>query len=128
MTRAAFKLTSFVVIGTDCICSCNSHYHPITTTTAIVRPVQRVSEHFQIRYIMFLSHFNSISIVQWLSVLLIKGNNSIQRELLLDLRGQYRNKQTLKSLISKSLQRLSTQNQTKREMLWYKRLKRLQKE
>ena len=28
-----FKLTALVVIGTDCICSCKSNYHIITTTT-----------------------------------------------------------------------------------------------
>jgi homoserine acetyltransferase len=31
---AKFDLTTFVVIGTDCIGSCNSNYHTITTTTA----------------------------------------------------------------------------------------------
>ena len=29
-----FELTTFVVIGTDCTCSCKSNYHTITTTTA----------------------------------------------------------------------------------------------
>jgi hypothetical protein len=29
-----FELTTSVVIGTDCICSCKSNYHTITTTTA----------------------------------------------------------------------------------------------
>ena len=28
-----FELTKSVVIGTDCICSCKSNYHTITTTT-----------------------------------------------------------------------------------------------
>ena len=27
-----FKLATLVVIGTDCICSCKSNYHAITTT------------------------------------------------------------------------------------------------
>ena len=31
---AAFELTTSVVIGTDCIGSCKSNYHIITTTTA----------------------------------------------------------------------------------------------
>ena len=31
---AVFKLTTSVVIGTDCIGSCKSNYHTITTTTA----------------------------------------------------------------------------------------------
>jgi len=30
---AGFKLTTLVVIGTDCIGSCKSNYHPITTMT-----------------------------------------------------------------------------------------------
>ena len=32
-TWAGFELTTLVVIGTDCICSFNSNYHTITTTT-----------------------------------------------------------------------------------------------
>jgi hypothetical protein len=31
---AEFELTTLVVIGTDCIGSCKSNYHTITTTTA----------------------------------------------------------------------------------------------
>ena len=31
-----FKLTTSVVIGIDCIGSCKSNYHTITTTTALV--------------------------------------------------------------------------------------------
>jgi hypothetical protein len=30
---AGFELTTLVVIGTDCIGSCKSNYHTITTTT-----------------------------------------------------------------------------------------------
>jgi hypothetical protein len=29
-----FELTTLIVIGTDCIASCKSNYHAITTTTA----------------------------------------------------------------------------------------------
>jgi hypothetical protein len=32
-----FKLTTLVVIGTDCICSCKSNYHTIMTTTTPIR-------------------------------------------------------------------------------------------
>jgi hypothetical protein len=32
--RVGFKLTTIVVIGTNCIGSCKSNYHTITTTTA----------------------------------------------------------------------------------------------
>ena len=34
LERAGFELTTLVVIGTDCIGSCKSNYHAITTTTA----------------------------------------------------------------------------------------------
>ena len=34
LTWAIFELTTLVVIGTDCIGSCNSNYHTIATTTA----------------------------------------------------------------------------------------------
>ena len=33
---AGFELTTLVVIGTDCIGSCKSNYHAITTTTSLV--------------------------------------------------------------------------------------------
>ena len=33
--RIEFKLTTSVVIGTDCIDGCKSNYHTITTTTAL---------------------------------------------------------------------------------------------
>jgi hypothetical protein len=33
---AGFKLTTLVIIGTDCTDSCTPHYHTITTTTAPV--------------------------------------------------------------------------------------------
>jgi len=32
ITRVGFELTMAVVIGTDCIHSCKSNYHTITTT------------------------------------------------------------------------------------------------
>jgi hypothetical protein len=33
---AGFELIRLVVIGTDCICSCKSNYHTITTITATI--------------------------------------------------------------------------------------------
>jgi hypothetical protein len=33
--RVGFKLTTLVVIGSCCICSCKFNYHTITTTTAL---------------------------------------------------------------------------------------------
>jgi len=33
LTRAEFELLTLVVICTDCICSCKSNYHAITTAT-----------------------------------------------------------------------------------------------
>jgi hypothetical protein len=35
LTWAGFKLTTLVVIGTDCIGSCKSNYHTIATTAAL---------------------------------------------------------------------------------------------
>jgi hypothetical protein len=32
LTGAGFEITTLVVIGADCICSCKSNYHTITTT------------------------------------------------------------------------------------------------
>ena len=52
---AGFELTTFVVIYTDCTCSCKSNYHMITTTTA------PLTIHAQSR-----SVFNrAMSIIQW---------------------------------------------------------------
>ena len=41
LTCTGFKLTTLVVIGTDCIGSCKSNYHMIRTMTA---PVQRLNQ------------------------------------------------------------------------------------
>ena len=35
LARVGFKLTTLVVIGTECIGSCKSNYHMITATTAL---------------------------------------------------------------------------------------------
>ena len=37
---ARFELTTVVVIGTNCTCSCKSNYHTITTTTAPIAVCQ----------------------------------------------------------------------------------------
>ena len=36
LPQAGFKLTTLVVIGTDCTGSCKSNYHSITTMTAVI--------------------------------------------------------------------------------------------
>ena len=50
---ARFKLTTLVVIGTDCTCSCQSNYHTIETTAvpSIIwnNPTMRI-EHFMTLY------------------------------------------------------------------------------
>ena len=33
ITMSEFKLTTIVVIDTDCVCSCKSNYHTIATST-----------------------------------------------------------------------------------------------
>jgi hypothetical protein len=50
-----FKLTTSVVIGTDCIGSCKSNYHTITTTTApfIIRECNVTSLVYMLILIMF---------------------------------------------------------------------------
>jgi hypothetical protein len=39
-----FELTTLVVIGTDCICSCKSIYHTITTTTTPIVQIEQVHD------------------------------------------------------------------------------------
>jgi hypothetical protein len=41
---AGFELTTLVVIGTDCICSCKSIYHTITTTTTPIVQIEQVHD------------------------------------------------------------------------------------
>ena len=36
MALVGFGLTTLMVIGTDCTCSCKSNYHTITTTAASI--------------------------------------------------------------------------------------------
>ena len=38
---AGFELTMLAVIGTDCIGSCKSNYHMITTTAALYNPYKK---------------------------------------------------------------------------------------
>ena len=64
LPRAGFEVTTLVAIGIDCICSCKSNYHTITTTTAGPLPIY--SNYQQLRLI------NSVSVVgvsfQWKAV------------------------------------------------------------
>ena len=68
-TRVGFELTVSVVIGTDCIGSCKSNYHMITTTTPCKNNkvgghvcVLRVSilSFYMIFLIRFLNCFDSV--------------------------------------------------------------------
>jgi hypothetical protein len=54
LARTGFKLTTLVVIGTDCTDSCKSNYHTITTTTA---PVFVCSQVCCLSYTMVCSVF-----------------------------------------------------------------------
>ena len=54
LARTGFKLTTLVVIGTDCTGSCKSNYHTITTTTA---PVFVCSQVCCLSYTMVCSVF-----------------------------------------------------------------------
>ena len=43
--RSRFELTTLVVIGTDCIGSCKSNYHTITTTPVLYLGNRQISSH-----------------------------------------------------------------------------------
>ena len=45
LAGARFELTKLVVIGTDCIGSCKSNYHMITTTTALNKIIDDCKSH-----------------------------------------------------------------------------------
>jgi len=65
---AGFKLTTLVVIGTDCIGSCKSNSHTITTMMA---PIQYFRIQTRWKFLFFLNHFfkELIIIVTYLHVL-----------------------------------------------------------
>jgi hypothetical protein len=46
--RTGFELTTLVVPGTDCTCSCKSNYHTITTTTALSTQMNNYLSHRKI--------------------------------------------------------------------------------
>ena len=56
LSWSRFELTALVVIGTDCIDSCKSNYHTITTTTVPCRQVRFNMEHTEFMWHMLLSH------------------------------------------------------------------------
>ena len=73
-----FELTTSVVIGTDCICSCKSNYHTITAMTAHVNPlaVNHLFHNFSFIWWIPLQTISLcihtyISVVLWLSVHLV---------------------------------------------------------
>ena len=55
LSWSRFELTALVVIGTDCIDSCKSNYHTITTTTVPCRQVRFNMEHIEFMWHMLLS-------------------------------------------------------------------------
>ena len=52
---AGIELTTLVVIGTDCICSCKSNYHTITTTTPPNKTVLTTGPVFIVRTVVSYS-------------------------------------------------------------------------
>ena len=77
LARVGFELTMLVVIATDCIDSCKSNYHTITTTTArtmkytqkLTRIIQRPLSTVATRLIDF------VPIVHSFGVLPVDGKN-----------------------------------------------------
>jgi hypothetical protein len=56
-TWVGFKLTTLVVIGTDCIGSCKSNYHTITTTAAPWNLIQLLLSNNQQKRVHLYSMF-----------------------------------------------------------------------
>jgi hypothetical protein len=61
-----FDLTTLVVISTDCISSCKSNYHTITTTT---------TPNMKLNYVKYL--LNLYHIRKWICVNIKSGSNSL---------------------------------------------------
>ena len=72
---AGFKLTTLVVIGTDCIGSCKSNYHTITTASLILKWWLTPSSLF---YRTNVIHIRK-SVARRLNILCIKLNITIWR-------------------------------------------------
>jgi hypothetical protein len=70
---ARFELTTSVVIGTDCIGSCKSNYHTITTTTAPCLGLGNVF-HLICHLQQYFSHISLVSVF-------IEGNRSFRGKL-----------------------------------------------
>jgi hypothetical protein len=70
-SRAGFKLTTWLVIGTDCIGNCKSNYHKITATTTPLCLIQLSTGFTMIRNTKYLAwnyHF-TFSIYNVLSLI-----------------------------------------------------------
>jgi hypothetical protein len=68
-----FELTTSVVIGTDCISSCKSNYHTITTTTAPYLGLGNIF-HLICHLQQYFSHISLVSVF-------IEGNRSFRGKL-----------------------------------------------
>jgi len=64
LASARFELPTLILIGTDCIGSCKSNYHTITTMTA---PVW-----FDFDFLCFNATFSNISSISWRPVLVVE--------------------------------------------------------
>jgi hypothetical protein len=70
-----FKLTTLVVISTDCTGRGKSNYHTITATTSLLvrSPYTGAGGRFDwFGFVVFNATFNNISTISWLSVLLVE--------------------------------------------------------
>jgi hypothetical protein len=78
-----FKLATLVVIGTDCIGSCKSNYHTITTRTDPVHILYQILIVYLYMYIymyLYLSYFYQVSQSQDITIrILLHVENFIQQ-------------------------------------------------
>ena len=93
-----FKLTSVVVIGTDCTCSCKSNYHTITATTAplhvsiyltftyayIMYSLTLINTKYQVNILRYRSHVvkykcTIFTLVNFILLILVAFNEASQK-------------------------------------------------
>ena len=79
---AWFELTTLVVIGTDCICSCKSNYHTITTTSNLAMSLyllrlQYPVGNFQLNYLWDVVTLGGLEIYVYYSKYFLSSSSTI---------------------------------------------------
>jgi len=71
VSRTGFKLTTFMVIGTDCTSSCKFNYHTITTVlknmnnlmvTGTYSIILYINQHFLLKFLYLYMYMNSTAV------------------------------------------------------------------